>query len=697
MRHAGIGWPENAGGEHPDPATILGMPGIRQGCTLICAPSARYWYTACRAASPLVVWRAIPRVGKRPAELGWNPQKVAAECLNLWDEQPHGGAGEWFLPLNELQFEKENGGPFPGYAEMAANLGRLRAELRKRLPGVSLMFPAWVPSDDGTHLDDWRHEAEQWDAICVHCYGSAGAMYERYVSYRNAFPQAPLMVGEWNANHEGHDEHAALEMWAGVSNADPAFLGAIYYIWETRNAGERDLSIWGNDDRLALFQNPPVPAPAPIPEPEPEPMPDFPLPVDDQGNEWKPSPQDIVDGAIVVADEAGLPRDLMLGLCYAECGEGLQSFDRWFTWTSQALDAIARRDQQSIQGILDTIAAAGTNDISFGPCHQTWRWSQEYNGLPYDARSILEFRKLYIQDHGHALRVARDQIARYWARYAPDKVETLSRYNKPDGSALAGVRARYAQMLALARETLGTSEPEPAPPAGDVLFEDYRDPVPAGRFAAQPRGVILHGSRSGNAGNPIDQEYKGTASYEVNNSAGLGWHATIGERKVAVHLTAQEWGWNARAASPAYLAVEFAQPTAAHTITEGQIAAFVAWFKQIVQPAWPGLPLHFPTHAEVERSGETGQIDGKSDCYAYGDIRADQLRSAILAGIQGEQPAPEPEPDQASYDELANLVGVAYHEDGVVIPALVGAQNAGDWGQVDAVVRFLRENNPDAA
>lgn len=273
MKHAGIHFPENAGGEHPNVETILGMTGISNGCTLICSPSARYWYRQARGASPFVVWRAIPRQGKLPAQLGWNPQRVADECLNLWDEQPHGGR-EWFLPLNELQFDKENGTTFPGYRKMADNLGKLRPELRKRLgTNVRLMFPGWVPSNDGDHLDDWRPEAEQWDAICLHAYGGAEAMRERYRSYRDAFPDHGIFVGEWNSNHEDHDERASLQMWAEVADADPLFLGATYYIWETRNEGERDLSIWGNASRLALFRDPPVvtrvPDPPPAPKPEP--------------------------------------------------------------------------------------------------------------------------------------------------------------------------------------------------------------------------------------------------------------------------------------------------------------------------------------------------------------------------------------------------------------------------------------------
>ena len=57
-------------------------------------------------------------------------------------------------------------------------------------------------------------------------------------------------------------------------------------------------------------------------------------------------------------------------------------------------------------------------------------------------------------------------------------------------------------------------------------------------------------------------------------------------------------------------------------------------------------------------------------------------------------PVPTPSPNEA---QLANLEGVAYHDDGVVIPALLGAKASGDWSQVDAVVKFLRENDPHRA
>ena len=286
MKHAGIHWPENAGGEHPSREAIVELPGM-QGASLICSPSARYHYQFIRERCPsaIVVWRAIPRVGKLPAQLNWEPGRVADECLNLWDEQPHSGV-EWFTPLNELQFLKESGENFRGYSYVSAKLGAIRLVLQDRFRElghtVRLVWPAWVPSDDGTFLDEWREEARLWDAIGLHCYGSAETMRSRYQSYRDAFPGKPIFVGEWNSNHEEHDERASLEMWADISNTDSLFLGATYYIWETHNAGEGDLSIWGNGERYGLFLNPPVvslPEPEPIPEPEPEPMPPPSLPL----------------------------------------------------------------------------------------------------------------------------------------------------------------------------------------------------------------------------------------------------------------------------------------------------------------------------------------------------------------------------------------------------------------------------------
>lgn len=283
-RNAGTFWPANAGGEHPNAETILGLPGSGS-LIFIVADSARYWWRQVKARADLAVWRGLPRPNRLPAHLGWGAQAVAAECVNLWDEAPHSGT-EWFTPLNELQFSKESGEDWQGYADMAGKLSRLRpalrAEFAKRGQDVRLLFPAWVPGDDLEHADEWMDEAMQWDGIRLHAYDNSTAVRSRYWSYRteliarygDAGRTVPILVDETNANHTGADEREMLIANGDICRDDPACLGFAWYIYETRNPGEQDLSVWGNPERFALFSNPPaVPEPLPGPAPEPEPVP----------------------------------------------------------------------------------------------------------------------------------------------------------------------------------------------------------------------------------------------------------------------------------------------------------------------------------------------------------------------------------------------------------------------------------------
>lgn len=284
-RYAGTFWPANAGGEHPSIDTILGLPGSG-ALVFVVADSARYWWSPIKARAALAVWRGLPRSDRLPALLGWDARKVAAECVNLWDEARHGGT-EWFTPLNELQFRRESGEDWRGYADMAAKLARLRVALRAEFAGrgqdVRLLFPAWVPGDDIARADEWLAEARLWDGVRLHAYDNADAIRARYVEYRQLLgPNTPLLVDEYNANHTGADERAMVQAAADICAADRACLGWAWYIWETRNDGERDLSIWGNPARLALFRDPPVAAVTPSPPPNPapeEPMPEIAQPL----------------------------------------------------------------------------------------------------------------------------------------------------------------------------------------------------------------------------------------------------------------------------------------------------------------------------------------------------------------------------------------------------------------------------------
>ena len=155
----------------------------------------------------------------------------------------------------------------------------------------------------------------------------------------------------------------------------------------------------------------------------------------------------------------------------------------------------------------------------------------------------------------------------------------------------------------------------------------------AGIYRQLPKGVILHGSRSG-SNQSTQAEFTGTANYATNPAHGLGWTATVGDDVVAIHMPADRWGWNARAASDDFLAVEFAQPTMDRPISDAQVRAFCWLFKQW-QTYWgQQLPLYFPTHAEVEKLGLTGSNDGKTDVFPWKDPRAEELRARIYERLK---------------------------------------------------------------
>ena len=295
MRHAGMHWPTMA--ERPNRQAITSLPGVQNGVLVILADSARFHYNAVRQEAPncIVVWRALPRVDKLPAHLDWNPEAVADECLNLFDEQPHGGT-EWFTPLNELQFELESGEPFPGFGVTAERLGRLRPALRRRFSdrglNVRLIFPAWGPDQPNgvdspfVSADEWLSEAMAWDAIGMHVYSHTDGdpehrgprnvtrtheVMRRLLSDRfgDAGRVKPIIYTEMNANRDPRvSDRDMLSAAARVCASDPHCLGYAYFIWETEREHETIFNVFGNDERMALFQNPPAVEPR---EPAPPP------------------------------------------------------------------------------------------------------------------------------------------------------------------------------------------------------------------------------------------------------------------------------------------------------------------------------------------------------------------------------------------------------------------------------------------
>ena len=177
-------------------------------------------------------------------------------------------------------------------------------------------------------------------------------------------------------------------------------------------------------------------------------------------------------------------------------------------------------------------------------------------------------------------------------------------------------------------------EPDYQPPATD--YQPKAVKVPIGNenylFLKMPAGFLFHGTRSGVA-QSAEAEWQGTVGYAARGADGIdSWNYTVGPNLVAVHLAPDRWGWHARACSGRYISLEFAQSTAGQGIDDDTVNA-ACWCIQEGRKVWPTVPLHFPTHAEVEHYGETGKIDGKSDVYPYGSPEAEELRSRIKARL----------------------------------------------------------------
>jgi hypothetical protein len=199
---------------------------------------------------------------------------------------------------------------------------------------------------------------------------------------------------------------------------------------------------------------------------------------------------------------------------------------------------------------------------------------------------------------------------------------------------------------------------------------DHDEGTIGGRYTSQPVGVILHGSRSGVAGRSVEAEYHGTRGYAASGIE-LGWTCTVGNDAVSLHMTPAHWGWNARGASSRYLAVEFAQPTVAYTITDAQVRAFCWWLQYIALAQWPDLPFHFPMHSELPE----GKADGKSDTYLPSDPRADDLRQRIAACLRGEEDDLSAE-ERAELEQLREVKVYTDALTDVILPSALGTMEA---------------------
>jgi len=192
-----------------------------------------------------------------------------------------------------------------------------------------------------------------------------------------------------------------------------------------------------------------------------------------------PTTQEIFDKSIAIATEKGVPREAFIALLIAESGYKFDKLARWNRYTAEAESAIAREDWSTLQHWLDVIASFNSDDISFGPAHQAYRWSREYDNASHpafrhDLNRIMTFRKLYIENPEHAVGTAATLLKHYLDRFG-DSLEALCRYNSPNtASANNPNRGNYERALALAPQRIAelstAPEPEPEVPMPEYQF-----------------------------------------------------------------------------------------------------------------------------------------------------------------------------------------------------------------------------------
>lgn len=282
MRWAGIHWPDGA-----EPGELWTMPG---STFLLLDSEARWHYDelARRRPESLILWRSI---AVPPLTVKMNAGRYCDAVLLHWSEQ-HNQTD--LIPWNEWNLNYERGDSQDDwnrdvmakvYRDFGATFaGKVRQELRQRLNGsVKLHYPAWAP---GHYLEDnvgtWSNEADNWDVIDLHGYGTLADVQAQYAWYRAIFPGKKLCLTEWHGrSRDDVDEERRILVWlADLCRRDPLFIGATFFIWKWHQ-GKGHVSDWdieGNPARMALFLSPPVavdvpPVEPPAPVPEPPPIP----------------------------------------------------------------------------------------------------------------------------------------------------------------------------------------------------------------------------------------------------------------------------------------------------------------------------------------------------------------------------------------------------------------------------------------
>jgi hypothetical protein len=259
-RHSGVGFPNGAA----DVAAVLALPSP----DLLMLNSEHWHHDRAVDEGKRVLWRAVAREGKRPAELNYRADRYVAEIMRHTDDVREPIRA--FIGWNELDLNYERGdgdNDFDDldarYERVGAFLGRVVTRLRAALPtGCDLHFGAWTP-DHGAldHLAAWREAADACDVVDFHAYESLDRIKAAYAAYRSAFPGRRLALTEWHCRGDFAEERRVLGWLAAAMRDDKLFEAAYFFIYRWHGAASwwsDDWDIEHNAERRALFMDPPT-------------------------------------------------------------------------------------------------------------------------------------------------------------------------------------------------------------------------------------------------------------------------------------------------------------------------------------------------------------------------------------------------------------------------------------------------------
>lgn len=187
---------------------------------------------------------------------------------------------------------------------------------------------------------------------------------------------------------------------------------------------------------------------------------------------------ELTDITYHVGANEGCDHAVLLACAIAE-SEGNERAARWAyagnNRTSVCEPLAENKQYDDLQVEINTITSHGSSDISFGLCQQTYRWSVEWLewNRGWDARAVCDFRILYYTPE-YALATAARLLRRYYANTG-NRLESLYRYNKPNGDPVDSVKHNYQRALAEATVLVAAYDPEeiiPEPPTPPEQTED---------------------------------------------------------------------------------------------------------------------------------------------------------------------------------------------------------------------------------